>query len=301
MPESPLPEFTDDQPLEANLARLLNRDGDRPALSAAAESHILESLRAKQAELVARKEPSMDRSVTAAAPQRANWAFAAVALVVVACLFMVTLFFPAIAPNGGGGSPSESGGDGDDSGEVAENTVKKDVDATQLTRTKLADGTVVIARPGAKYTLDAPRQITLHGGDLYLIVAKSKTPFVVNTNNGTVTATGTRFVVSAGDETTAAVAQGHVTLAGKQGQTELQVGEQGVLRDDGPPQRTPAPRLSHLVSWAKEALAQEDLLVEKTAAENGLIAVDPWGQESRLTLRQYNVDVYIEDGIARTR
>ena len=50
----------------------------------------------------------------------------------------------------------------------------------------------------------------------------------------------------------------------------------------------------------EEALAQEELLIEKVETENGLIAIDPWGQETRLALRKYDVDVYIEDGIART-
>ena len=34
--------------------------------------------------------------------------------------------------------------------------------------------------------------------------------------------------------------------------------------------------------------------------ENGLVAIDPYGQEAKLSLRQYKVDVYIEDGVART-
>src|SRR5207237_251310 len=31
-----------------------------------------------------------------------------------------------------------------------------------------------------------------------------------------------------------------------------------------------------------------------------LVAVDPYGQEARLSLRRYHVDVYVEDGFART-
>ena len=91
-----------------------------------------------------------------------------------------------------------------------------------------------------------------------------------------------------------------MTLAGKEGDVQLRAGQQGVLRQGRPPTRGPAPRLSYLVSWAKDALSQEELLVEKTEGENGLIALDPWGQEVRLTLRNYHVDVHIEDGIAHT-
>ena len=42
------------------------------------------------------------------------------------------------------------------------------------------------------------------------------------------------------------------------------------------------------------------LLGNSADRENGLIAIDPYGQEARLTLRKYDVDIYIEDGVART-
>ena len=167
-------------------------------------------------------------------------------------------------------------------------------------RTKLADGTVVIAKAGAEYSVPQPRRLRLEQGELYLIVAKSETPFVVETADGEVRATGTRFMVSAGDKTEAAVAQGTVELESSDGEISLGAGQRGTLVKSEKPTRRPAKRLSYLVNWAKDALAQEELLVKTLPRENGLVAIDPYGQEAKLSLRKYHVDVYIEDGIART-
>ena len=177
---------------------------------------------------------------------------------------------------------------------------EKQVDSETLNRTELSDGTIVIARPGTKFTVEEPRHLQLEKGELYLIVAKSATPFVVKTNDGEVHATGTRFSVSASDKTEAAVAQGTVILKSSISDIALGAGQQGTLVKSETPTRGPAKRLSHLVNWAKEALAQNELLVETLPRENGLVAIDPYGQKAKLSLRKYNVDVYIEDGVART-
>ena len=176
----------------------------------------------------------------------------------------------------------------------------KNVIAEKLNRTELSDGTIVIARAGAKFSVEKPRELLLETGELYLIVAKSETPFVVKTNDGEVHATGTRFSVSAADKTQAAVAQGTVLLKSNISDIALGAGQKGTLVKSETPTRGPAKRISHLVNWAKEALAQDELLVETLPRENGLVAIDPYGQEAKLSLRKYNVDVYIEDGVART-
>ena len=66
-------------------------------------------------------------------------------------------------------------------------------------RTVLSDGTIVIAKAGTQYSVKQERRLRLEQGELYLIVAKSKTPFVVETADGEVRATGTRFLVSASE------------------------------------------------------------------------------------------------------
>ena len=178
--------------------------------------------------------------------------------------------------------------------------VQKKVDSEGLKRTELFDGTIVIARAGAEFTVEKRRELRLEKGELYLIVAKSDTPFIVRTNDGEVHATGTRFSVSATDKTQAAVAQGTVVLKSSLSNIALRAGQQGTLVKSETPTRGPAKRLSHLVNWARKALAQKELLVETLPRENGLVAIDPYGQEAKLSLRKYHVDVYIEDGVART-
>ena len=178
--------------------------------------------------------------------------------------------------------------------------VVQKVDAEGIKRTELSDGTIVIARSGAKFAVEKRRELRLEKGELYLIVAKSDTPFIIRTNDGEVHATGTRFSVSASDNTQAAVAQGTVVLKSSVGDVALGAGQKGTLVESKAPTRGPAKRISYLVNWAKEALAQDELLVEALPRENGLVAIDPYGQEAKLSLRQYKVDVYIEDGVART-
>lgn len=291
MSEQPLREPSDER-LDENLSRLLDHNTQQPQLPADAEATMLAALIKKQAELHTDKEQPVSRATTPATPSKQNRSHAT--LVAVACLLLVGVIIGAIYF----AQPADETPGG--LGPQATIPNIQSFDVGDLTRKVLEDGTIVIAHSGTKYTVTGARVITLDEGDLYLIVAKSGEPFVVRTSDGEVIATGTRFVVSTGKTTTAAVAQGQVTLASKQGRVDLRAGEQGQLRRDEEPTRGPAPRLSYLVSWAKEALAQDELLVEKAESENGLVALDPWGQQVRLSLRKYDVDVYIEDGIART-
>lgn len=178
--------------------------------------------------------------------------------------------------------------------------VAQEVTAENLLRKTLEDGTVVIARPATRFIIEERRQIRLEHGELYLVVAKSDVPFVVLTPDGEVRATGTRFNVSANGKTETAVAQGRVVLVSKQGSVPIGAGQQGTLIKDVKPTRGPAKRLSYLVNWARDALKQDEPLVTPSDKENGLITIDPYGQEARLSLRKYHVDVHIEDGVART-
>jgi hypothetical protein len=64
----------------------------------------------------------------------------------------------------------------------------------------------------------------------------------------------------------------------------------------------PAPRASHLLDWIRDlkATAESRLVPDSKYAGGALIAVDPYGQQAKLSLRRFHVDVYIEDGFART-
>jgi hypothetical protein len=311
--------------LAENLSRLLAAAERPPILPAERAAEVLRALQAKQRELMVgdpspaglpRKEREMQCPISQATfpsngqftstlvvrqhrglsyrPSRRHWrSLVAAAVVLIA--------FVAWALRAG--RPSKDVVESPAITPSVTATAAAKGEADRVTRHKLDDGTIVVARPGTKFAAPRPRELSLERGEIYLIVAKNGKPFVVTTPQGEAKATGTRFHVTANNkvgETRAAVAQGAVTLSGRGGSVALRAGQQGILTSDRAPTRQPAPRLSYLVSWAKEALSQEDLLVKKPEAESGLIAVDPWGQEVRLTLRKYHVDVYIEDGIART-
>lgn len=286
-------EQQNDKLLDDNLARLLSKGADSPKLAPDAEARMLEHLQAKQAKLVSEKDRVMDTSATL--PRRhhslaTSWTVAAAVVLAIAAGILVAAFMNSTPE---GDRPQSAVPSTDDRRPAA-------LPAVRLAKKVLEDGTTVIAHKGTRYTVLGPRQIRLEQGDLYLIVAKSDRPFVVKTHDGQVQAAGTRFAVSVGKETSAAVSQGRVTLSNDTDKVELRAGQQGTMGKGKRPQRRPAKRLSYLVNWAKEALSQENLLVEKKDSENGLVALDPWGQETRLTLRKYHVDVHIEDGIART-
>ncbi|MHC4718148.1 MAG: VIT and vWA domain-containing protein, partial [Planctomycetota bacterium] len=70
----------------------------------------------------------------------------------------------------------------------------------------------------------------------------------------------------------------------------------------GPDRLTTIPRASHELGWTRELVAAgASPLVPASEHKGGaLIALDPTGQEAKLSLREYHVDVHVEDGFART-
>src|SRR5262249_51819299 len=122
--------------------------------------------------------------------------------------------------------------------------------------------------------------------------------FVVQTPKRDVAALGTKFAVRAdGAGTGVLVTQGKVKVSGFDG---LVVSGQQLPPDTGEP--APAPRASHLLDWTRDlmAAAESPLVPGSQYAGGALIAVDPYGQQAKLSLRKYHVDVHIEDGFART-
>jgi tetratricopeptide (TPR) repeat protein len=171
--------------------------------------------------------------------------------------------------------------------------------------TKLSDGSTYLSEAGAKVTVLGPRRVRVEGAVL-LDIAPGKGTFVVETASGRIEVLGTRFLVAAdAQRTTAAVVRGVVKLASDRGDVTLHAGEQGVAEHGKVPTRGPAPRLSHLVSWAREARhrAENDLepLHHGTlfAREPGVRWDGSMGQEYPLPIKQLTVDVVVEDQVAR--
>ena len=276
-----MPDEPDDKLLDENLSRLLRSGADLPKLDPARRAEMLHALRAAQARTQQAKEGTMTRPSHRF--RRFVWVAAAAAGVAAAALLIHALSPkqpPYVAP-GVRWEGSEASG--------------------QVIRKTLSDGTILLARPGTEfYEHPGGRRLRLSRGELYLIVARADRPFVVETRHGKATAKGTRFAIALQAATRVAVAQGTVALANAEGEVVVSSGEEGFMPSDEKPHRAPAPRVSYLVSWAREALAQAERLVPKEKRDTGqLVAVDPWGQEVNLSLRKYHVDIYIENGIAR--
>ncbi|MBI3821728.1 MAG: FecR domain-containing protein [Planctomycetes bacterium] len=161
---------------------------------------------------------------------------------------------------------------------------------------QLADGSRLYVNESTEVEATGPRQLTLHKGQIYVEVEpKGDGPrFVVKSGNRAITATGTHFAVSALD---VVVTQGKVAISGVAEQ--IAAGQQIDLATS---RIVPAPRASHTLAWTRELMAAaESPMVPGTQHGGGaLIALDPNGQEIKLALRKYYIDVHIEDGFART-
>jgi ferric-dicitrate binding protein FerR (iron transport regulator) len=171
--------------------------------------------------------------------------------------------------------------------------------AGQRRRVALPDGSVLYVNENSAVKLDAERRLTLSSGEVFVEVApREQAAFVVHTPQREVSALGTKFAVRAGEAgTSVVVTQGKVRVSGVEGL--LQAGQQ---LPPGTAASAPAPRASHLLDWTRDlmTLAEAPLVPDSRFAGGALLTVDPNGQEAKLSLRKYHVDVYIEDGFART-
>lgn len=172
-------------------------------------------------------------------------------------------------------------------------------EAGQRRRVALPDGSILYINQKTEVKLDANRRLTLRSGEVFVEVAprqKTGERFLVITPKGAATALGTKFAVQANAQGTGViVTQGKVRF----NDLELTTGQRVKL---GTRDIDAAPRASYVLDWTRElmAAAESPLVPGSKYAGGALIAKDPDGQEAKLTLRNYTVDVHIEDGFART-
>jgi tetratricopeptide (TPR) repeat protein len=181
-------------------------------------------------------------------------------------------------------------------------------------RVALTDGSTLYLNQNTTVTLSGRRRLSLEDGEVYVEVQSAGSEgaegepteqdrFVLATPDRRITALGTKFNARvSSDGTQVFVAQGKVAVTGIE--LPLLAGQQlGVPgAADSEPTVGPAPRATHLLAWTRELMAEAEspLVPESEYTGGALIAVDPYGQEAKLSLRKYHVDVHIEDGFART-
>ena len=179
--------------------------------------------------------------------------------------------------------------------------------AGQRRRATLGDGSVLYLNENTEVKVETQRRVALLSGELYVEVAprdseaKDGDPtFAVKTLEREFTALGTKFIVRATSSAAQLiVTQGKVRVSGFE--DSVLAGQQLKLGKT-PSTVEPAARAAHEIEWTRALMAAaESPLVPASVHQGGaLLAIDPFGQEVKLSLRTYHVDVFIEDGFART-
>ncbi len=187
--------------------------------------------------------------------------------------------------------------------------------AGERRRATLPDGSVLYVNQNTKVRLAEDRKVQLDMGEVFVEVSpaapnQSGATFTVLAPDKTFTAFGTKFAVQADPRgSDLLVSQGKVKVEG-QG-AEMVVPHGNILHDarrnaadakPGTAAVTPAERVTHVLDWTRDLMSEADsVLVPASQFDGGaLIAVDTNGQEAKLSLRNYHVDVHVEDGFART-
>jgi hypothetical protein len=163
--------------------------------------------------------------------------------------------------------------------------------ANEHRRFVLGENATLLLKQGSTAKYSAPGVISLSAGEVYAD-AKNLT---IETGQRQVRIKDGKVAVRVDKSGTSVyVTRGEAVVAG----ATIGAGWQLLAEAKGP---APMPRASHLLDWAKDLLAADMLLVPKSQFEGGaLVAKDPDGQEAKISLRKFHVDVYIEDGFART-
>ncbi|MDA1251873.1 MAG: VIT domain-containing protein [Planctomycetota bacterium] len=187
-------------------------------------------------------------------------------------------------------------------------------------RLTLPDGSVLFVNQQTVAKIETPRKVRVESGEVYvevvpenLLAGELRTKFVVEAPDRSVTALGTKFAVKAAPkrETEVLVTQGEVAASGLG--VSIESGRELVMLADAfastEAELQPAglvvqqaPRASEGLSWTRELMAARIVPVVPASKHRGgsLIVVDTEGQEMRLSLRKFHIDVHIEDGFART-
>jgi tetratricopeptide (TPR) repeat protein len=173
--------------------------------------------------------------------------------------------------------------------------------AGERRRVQLPDRSILYLNQDTTLAVADDRHVRLERGEVFAEVVPAsgdRGRFTIETKDRTVTALGTKFAVrAAGRGTGVLVTQGKVQVSGL---TEpVKAGQE---LNPGAKAPDVAPRASHALDWTEELMASaaSPLVPAGKYGGGALVAVDPYGQEAKLSLVKYHIDVHIEDGFART-
>jgi hypothetical protein len=171
------------------------------------------------------------------------------------------------------------------------------IEAKEATRVELEDGSKLFLDKGARARL-SKRSVRLERGRGFVEVAKGSEAFSVVSDSAQAIAHGTKFAFDLAEKgLEVAVSQGTVELRNKAGAAFVGLGEAGTALPGAAPTVSASPRVSSLCEWMCGLYSKRSS--PRTSAGD-LIALDPVGQEIHLAVRNVQVTVHLEDGVART-
>jgi Ca-activated chloride channel homolog len=167
----------------------------------------------------------------------------------------------------------------------------------------LNDGSLLYADQHTAVKLIARRRLRLSAGEIFIQVppdqdGTAENPLVVQAAEKQISGQGSKFGVRISPGGVGViVTQGKVGVSGLAGLVRA-----GQQLAPGGVQPTAAPPVAHALAWTRDLMAAADAPLVPASKYTGgaLIALDPDGQQARLSLRKYHIDVHIEDGFART-
>ena len=163
----------------------------------------------------------------------------------------------------------------------------------QRRRVALPGGSVLFVDQNSEVQLETANRLRQRAGEIFVEVGPR---LEVNTPRRVVTASAAAVGVRVEAKgTRVLVTRGQAEVSRK----TLPAGKQLAADRDEP---TTAPRASHVLAWTRDLMiaAESPLVPGSQYAGGTLIARDPNGQEAKLSLRKFHIDVHIEDGFART-
>jgi predicted Zn-dependent protease len=171
---------------------------------------------------------------------------------------------------------------------------------TERRALRLPDGSSLYVNGNTQVKLDAPRRLSLSSGEIYVDVVPDRSgsagQFQVKAPKRELATRDARFAVRASSAGTGLIVTRGLLEAGGR---PVHAGQELAAEADKP---VPTRRSSYVLDWTRDLMTAADapLVPGSKYAGGALIAVDPNGQEAKLGLRDYHIDVHIEDGFART-
>jgi ferric-dicitrate binding protein FerR (iron transport regulator) len=167
----------------------------------------------------------------------------------------------------------------------------------QRRRLDLAGGSQLLVNEKTRLRRTAEQSLEVAAGEVLVEVAGGEELRVKAPGREVRCAGGQVALRITDDGTSVLVAGGRARVEGIA--EPVRAGQQLQPRADKP---APAPRASHLLAWARDLVdvADSPLVPASRHAGGSLVVRDPDGQEANLVLRRYHVDVYVQNGFART-